>query len=80
MGDFTDEELAKLRIILQMSQPKLNRLLRIADEDEKWEWLWANMRKFGITIFAIVAAIAAFRNDLVSIMSWAFGKGGDGGS
>lgn len=81
MNDFSEEELAKLKVLLSMSETKFARLVRIADEDEKWEWLWTNMRKFGITIFAVVASIAAFRDDVASIASWLVSlvKGGSGG-
>lgn len=79
MQEFNKEELEKLKILLTMPEQKLNRLVRIADEDEKWEWLWTNLRKFGLAIFTIVALLAALRSDLASLISWAFGKGGSGG-
>jgi len=54
----SDEEIARLRLILQ--------------QDERVEWLYANVRRWGAAILAIVAALVAFRNDISSLFAWLF--------
>ena len=52
------EEIARLRLILL--------------QDERVDWLYANIRKWGAGILAIIAAAVAFRNDIASLFAWLF--------
>lgn len=54
----------------KLTREEIVRLKKIAKEDERVEWLWGVMRKFGTWIFAIVAALAAFRDDIAKLMGW----------
>lgn len=70
--ELTPAEIKTLKLLAEMPPEKLARLKKIADEDEKWEWLWANLRKFGFSVAALVAAIVALRDDLMSLVQWLF--------
>jgi len=72
LNDLTPQEIERLKRLLSMSRSKVDRLEKIADEDEKWEWVWANIRKFGTTVFFFVTALVAVRDDLAKLL---FGDG-----
>jgi hypothetical protein len=76
MNNLTPEEEERLKKLLKLPPSKIDRLERIINEDEKWEWLWALTRKFGMWVFTITAALVAFRDDIVTLFSIIFGRGG----
>lgn len=45
------------------------RLKKIAQDDERWEWLWTVLRRFGAWVFGIAAALAAFRDDIGRLLN-----------
>lgn len=72
MENLTEEEEKRLRALLELSSEDIRRLEKIAQEDEKWEWLWALTRKFGVTVFAIITGIVAFREDITALFDIIF--------
>lgn len=76
MQNLTPEEEERLKKLLSLPDSKIARLERIINEDEKWEWLWALTRKFGMWVFTITAALVAFREDIITLFSVIFGRGG----
>lgn len=58
----------------ELTQDEIRRLKKIAKEDERWEWLWAILRKFGGAVFALVAMLVAFRNDISELGRWLLGR------
>jgi len=54
----TTEEIARLRIILK--------------QDERIEWFWASVRKWAAGTAAVLAALVAFRQDIIALATWIF--------
>jgi hypothetical protein len=68
LENLTDEQRETLKIMLAMGSKAMHRVARIAEEDERREWLYSMIRKTAAWVFGIVAALVVFRDNLASIL------------
>jgi hypothetical protein len=60
MGNLTPEEEARLVRLLKLAPDVIDRLEKVAKEDERMEWLWALVRRSAAGIAAVVGAFILF--------------------
>lgn len=59
----------------QLTPEEIAALRRILDEEGKRQWLYALARRFSTGVFALAAALVAFRDDIRAMLSWIWGGG-----
>lgn len=57
MSDLTPEEEERLRLLLSLNRRTIERLERVAQQDERMEWMWAALRRAASTLAVILGAI-----------------------
>ena len=67
MSNLTPEQEESLARLLK-NPARVNRLITMADEDEKREWLFAVIRKTAAWIAGVLGAIIVFWDSLVRIL------------
>jgi len=58
-----------------LSDEEVVALRKIIDEEGKRQWLYALARRFSTGVFALAAALVAFRDDIRAMLSWIWGGG-----
>lgn len=66
--NFTPEEAARLERLLKLNKATIDRLERVASQDEKMEWLWGSIRRVASTVAIVVGAIVIFWDQLKSVV------------
>jgi len=51
---------ATIKALMQLDPKTIARLRKVADEDEKMEWLWASLRRIASTVMIVVGALVLF--------------------
>lgn len=64
----SDDEKETLKIMLAMGPKPMERLVRIAAEDEKREWLFALTRKWAAAIAAFITATLLLKDQVASMV------------
>ena len=59
-NSLTPEERERMDLLLKMDAKTISRLSRIAEEDERMEWLWAGIRRISSTVALVVGAMVLF--------------------
>lgn len=67
MDDFSDEELKALHLFLK-NPKKVERLLEIAEMDERREWLFSVIRKVAAWVAGVLGAIILFWDTILRVL------------
>jgi len=70
LDSLTDDQRETLKIMLAIGPRAMERVARIAQEDERREWLYALIRKTAAWVFAVVAGLVVFRENIAALFSW----------
>lgn len=64
LPELTEQQRDRLMRLLQLEQKTIARLERVAEEDERMEWLWALLRRIASTVAIILGSIVLFYEQL----------------
>jgi len=64
----TDQERRRLKKLLSLDSKTIERLEKVAAEDEKMEWLWAMLRRIASTVAIILGAFVLFWEQLKAMI------------
>lgn len=68
MDDLTPEELERFQMLVKLDIKTIERLKKVAETDERVEWLWASIRKIVTTITIIIGGFVLFYDQLRSFV------------
>jgi uncharacterized membrane protein AbrB (regulator of aidB expression) len=63
----TPDQRETLKIMLSIGPRAMERVAKIAEEDERREWLFTLIRKTAAWVFGIVAALVVFRDNIAAL-------------
>lgn len=69
LSTLTDDQRETLKIMLSIRPRSMERVARIAQEDERREWLYSIIRKTAAWVFGIVAALVVFRDNIAALFN-----------
>ena len=67
LEDLTDDQRETLKIMLAMGPRAMERVVRIAEEDQRREWLYSLIRKTAAWVFGVVAALVVFKDNIAAL-------------
>lgn len=71
-NSLTPEERERMELLLKLDAKTISRLSRIAEEDERMEWLWAGVRRVSSTVALVVGAIVIFWEQVKAFVQGVF--------
>jgi hypothetical protein len=68
LENLTEKEKEVLDLLLNLDTDTVDRLQKVAREDERMEWLWAVLRRVASTVAIILGAVVMFFEQLKSFI------------
>jgi len=72
--DLSEQEARRLKRLLQLDSKTIERLEKVASEDEKMEWLWASARRVFSTIAIVVGGVYMLWEHLKNLVRGLLGQ------
>lgn len=64
LNNLSPEEFRRLEKLLSLNPATIDRLERVASQDEKMEWLWGSIRRVASFVAIVVGSIVLFYEQL----------------